>query len=363
MQVVIRRLDPYSTRDVDAWRRLYRVVFGLEFPEEVWRWKYLENPYNDSDGPLIYVAECDGQIVGANSFLPSIVTISHNGRDGILRACQVNNIMVHPDHRRKGLFLEILNRFVDEAPRKEYKVIYSYPNAQSLSGFLKMNWTWVGELWRCAIVIDAERFLEGRLPRRGVPLLAQKAVLPLVGRAFKLAGARTIPAKHLLRHGAADGFAGDIEWLNQRAGPRQGIHGPRGREFLSWRFRRPDRDYYTYALYDSDEMAGYLVVSLDLAKRSAWIEDTYAHGWDLGMLAELLSTATKDLRAKSCGLLTASLLNRDWPLKSVFSRLHGITGVNRNEHLVAYPLSEGIKRSLLSDRNNWYLQRVDRSPF
>ena len=102
MQVIIRKLAPDSRKDIDGWRELYHVVFGREYPEEVWKWKYLGNPYSDSEGPLIYLAESNSRIVGARSLLPSMVTIEDGQTTELLRACQMNNAMVHPDFRREG---------------------------------------------------------------------------------------------------------------------------------------------------------------------------------------------------------------------------------------------------------------------
>jgi hypothetical protein len=62
-------------------------------------------------------------------------------------------------------------------------------------------------------------------------------------------------------------------------------------------------------------------------------------------------------------LLSISLLDRKWPLNSLFSPRYGVWRRYVAEHLTAYPLSKELKPGLISDRNNWYLQQVDRSPF
>lgn len=354
---------PDSKKDVDEWRELYRVVFGREFPDDVWKWKYLENPYNDLDGPLIYVAESNNRIVGANSFMPSIMTMGGGQGRRLFRLCQSNNTMVHPDSRGKGLFLEIVSRFVDEAPGKGYEMIYGYANAQSLPGFMKMKWTCVGQLRGCAVLLDPERILGEQFTRRRVPRLARKALLPAAGTILRLAAPRTRVGKYRLEHGSVDRFAGDMADLFERGGPRQGLFGPRSMEFLTWRFRRPDRDYCAYGLYDSDRMVSYLVVFTDSAARRASIKDIYAPGWDRENLARLLKGTIDHLKGQSYGLLTISLLDREWPLESLFRPRYGVIRSNANEHLVAYPLSREIQPDLLSNRNNWYLQQVDKSPF
>jgi GNAT superfamily N-acetyltransferase len=363
MQVNIRRLSPESTKDIDGWRELYQTVFGREYPEEVWKWKYLENPYNDSEGPLIYLAESNTRIAGARSLLPSMVTIEDGQTREVLRVCQNCNMMVHPDFRRQGLFTKTANHADEDARGKGYKLVYGYPNAQSLAGDIKMGHAYLGQLRYCAVAVEPERILGDYFTGRGIPRLARKAFLPVAGATVRLLSPRITLGQYRLEHGPVDRFVQDIANLHQCAGPRQGIFGLRSVEFLSWRFRRPGRDYWAYALYDSDRMAGYLVVFIDTAARRALIKDIYAPGLDHEILARLLKGTRDHLKTQSYGLLSISLLDREWPLKSLFSPRHGVWRRYVAEYLTVHPLSKELRPGLLSDRNNWYLQQVDRSPF
>ena len=363
MQVIIRKLAPDSKKDIDGWRELYHVVFGREYPEEVWKWKYLENPSSDSEGPLIYLAESNSRIVGARSLLPSMVSVEDGQTTEVLRACQMNNAMVHPDFRREGLFTKLTKHSDEDARAKGYKLAYGYPNAQSLPGHMKMGCDYLGQLRHCAVVIEPERILGDYLTRRGIPGFAQKALLPVAGTIVRLASPRISLGQYRLEHGPVDRFVQDIANLHVCAGPRQGIFGLRSIDFLSWRFRRPGRDYCAYALYDSDRMVGYLVVFIDTVARRALIKDIYAPGLDQEILARLLKGTIDHLKTQSYGLLSISLLDRKWPLKSLFSPRYGVWRRYVAEHLIAYPLSKELKPGLISDRNNWYLQQVDRSPF
>ncbi|MDM7998538.1 MAG: GNAT family N-acetyltransferase [Dehalococcoidia bacterium] len=363
MQVSIRRLSPDSREDMDQWRGLYRIVFGREYPEQVWEWKYLENPYNDADGPLIYVAEADSRIVGARSLLPSVVAVSYGQRMEWLKACQFNNAMVHPDFRHGGVFTKITTHSIEDARRRGYKIAYGYPNHQSLPGHIKMGCTYLGRLRRCAMLINVKAIVGDYLTRRGVPRFAQKAALPIAEIAVSLALPGEKLGHYRLEHGPVQRFAEEIASLHLSDVARQGIYGQRSIEFLAWRFRRPDRDYRCYALYESDRMAGYLAAYINAVSQSASILDIYAPGWNRQILARLLRGTLEHLKGQSCSSLQISLLDRTWPLKALFSPRHAVWRTNLNVHLIAYSLSEEIDPVLFRDRGNWYLQQADQSPF
>jgi len=363
MPVTIRKLAPESKKDIDGWRDLYQVVFGREFPEEVWKWKYIENPFGDSDGPLIYLAESNNQIVGARSLLPTMVTIEDGQTRRALRACQFNNAMVHPDFRRQGIFLKATKYSDEDARRKGYQLNYGYPNNQSLPGHMKMGCAYLGRLRHCAMVIRPERILADYFGRRGIPHFVEKALLPVARVVVRLASPHIAMGRYRLELGPVERFAEEIANLHLCAGPRQGIFGLRSIDFLSWHFGRPDRDYWVYALYESDIMAGYLAVHIDRVSQSASIEDIYAPGLDREILARLLKAGIDDLRSQSCGSIVISLLDREWALKSLFSPLHAVRRTYTDVHLIAYALSDDISSDALSDRNSWYLQQADLSPF
>jgi GNAT superfamily N-acetyltransferase len=363
MPVTIRKLAPESKKDIDGWRDLYHVVFGREFPEEVWKWKYVENPFGDSEGPLIYLAESDNQIVGARSLLPSVVTIEDGQKRKVLRACQFSNAMVHPDFRRQGIFVKATKYSDEEARRKGYKLAFGYPNNQSLAGHMEMGCTYVGRLRHCAMVILPERILADYFGRRGIPRFLEKAFLPIAGAVIRLASPHTAMGRYRLEEGPVARFAEEIANLHLCAGPRQGIFGLRSIDFLSWHFGRPDRDYWACALYESDRMAGYLAAHIDRVSQSASIEDVYAPGLDKGILTRLLRAGIDHLKGQSYGSIGISLLDREWPLKSLFSPLHAVRRRYTDVHLIAYPLSNDINPDMLSDQNNWYLQPADLSPF
>lgn len=91
-------IRPYDSGDADGVRALFETVWGSNRSAEWIAHRYEANPYRG--GPPMIVAERDGEIVGARPFVP--FPVRAGGVD--TTALYFGNVMVHPDHRRQGLF-------------------------------------------------------------------------------------------------------------------------------------------------------------------------------------------------------------------------------------------------------------------
>ena len=81
---------------------LFQVSFGHDMSAELWNWKYFLNPLVSAD-PVIIVAISKGKIVGARPLLPAEIWIG----DEKTKAAQPCDTMVHPEHRREGIFYQM----------------------------------------------------------------------------------------------------------------------------------------------------------------------------------------------------------------------------------------------------------------
>lgn len=91
---------------------------------EPWVWRNLHSPRREQNS--IALAFCDGTLVGYNSYvaLPGF----YKGKNQTFGFGQ--DSMVHPEHRRKGLYSAILGKHKDFAKRHtDMGVIYGFPNS------------------------------------------------------------------------------------------------------------------------------------------------------------------------------------------------------------------------------------------
>lgn len=92
-------------------------------------WQYATNPSGQALG---YSAIYDGKIVGHFSTLPIEHYIYGRRTKGLLAL----NLVTHPEHRGKGLFLEMCRRTFDDAVSSDYQYIIGVANQNSTHGLV-----------------------------------------------------------------------------------------------------------------------------------------------------------------------------------------------------------------------------------
>lgn len=133
-------IRPFRSGDRDAFLSLYETVFGHERSEDWFRWKFQANPY--ADHVPIVVVERAGEIVGCRSFFAQ--NVRYNG--DVWDAFQPCDTMVHPDHRRQGLFSRMNELALERYADREPALCFNFPNESSKPGNLKHGWREVGTI-------------------------------------------------------------------------------------------------------------------------------------------------------------------------------------------------------------------------
>ena len=92
---------------------------------ESWIWKNVSFPLANNDNNLIALAFCENELVGSTSYIskPGVV----NGEEALIM--QSNDSMVHPSHRGKGLFCNLVKRLNQKTfELTGANIFYSFPN-------------------------------------------------------------------------------------------------------------------------------------------------------------------------------------------------------------------------------------------
>jgi len=227
----IRQFEP---PDENEFRSLYETVFGRRASIEWFDWKYTENPYTESV-PMT-VTERDGRLVGARPFF----TLPIRAGERTYTAYQPADAMVHPDHRRRGLFTRMTERALDWLADsvESGAFCFNFPNERSLPGDLKLGWRVAGTLPTRYRIERAGAFLgiEG-LPAR-LATFGGQGFLGVVD-AISRSNADIAVDR---RDGVA---AATLASLYEKRVPH-GLHAHRTPEFYRWRFSNPNRRYATY---------------------------------------------------------------------------------------------------------------------
>lgn len=245
--------DPYRLRwfnpeDRAEFLDLYDEAFGGG--SEAWfDWKYRETPYV-SHVPVL-VADADGELAGARPQVP--FRMRAGGEETL--ALRFGDTMVHPDHRRRGVFSRLTERALDHYRGMAPRFCFNCPNDLSRPGFLKAGGEEVATLPSYYRVQDPAA-LAGE--RDGTPGRVAGTVAGPVARAYARRCDRRASVPDDARVlGHADVPVDLLSRLYERAVPA-GVHAVRDGEFLEWRYRNPTWDYTVY----SAEVAGETTAAL-----------------------------------------------------------------------------------------------------
>ncbi len=238
-------IRPYEPSDRADFLELYDTVLGEADP--AWfRWKYEDNPYTDHV-PMI-VAVTDGQLVGTKPCF-ALELRAGNRR---LTAYQPADVMVHPDHRRQGLYSRTTERLKTHYADREPALFFNFPNEATLSGSLKHGWevveqvpTWY-RIQRPDALLDADdRF---RAVARGLEPLAASYLRVRDRTVSRPSGVSVQRYEDV----PVDTFVS----LADRAVPPT-FHASRDETFYNWRFDNPRWEYRAYvASRHGSEVAG-----------------------------------------------------------------------------------------------------------
>ncbi|WP_458189946.1 GNAT family N-acetyltransferase [Haladaptatus sp. NG-WS-4] len=238
---LIRQYEPGDRGGVLA---LYETVFGDRRGRGDWfDWKFVENPYR-SQVPIC-VAERDGRVVGARPSLP--LPLSVGGRRE-LALVQVDP-MVHPDHRRRGLFTRMAAHVYDYYDTREPSIVVGFPNEAVKAGLEKMAEKLALE---DGIMTEFTEYYRVQNPRALSNAKLAGAAVPGL-RAYLAVRDRATPTAS---PDSVDQYAGVpptllAEIADSNLTPR--AHAVRDEQFFQWRFGNPRFDYTTYTLRGDDD--------------------------------------------------------------------------------------------------------------
>jgi GNAT superfamily N-acetyltransferase len=243
----------YGDDDRAAFMDLFELGFSDRHPD--WfAWKYEGTPY--SDRVPVIVAEKDGAVAAIRPFMPLDLQVG----DQRLPVLMPVDLVVHPDHRRKGL-MTTLTRSMKSGLWDDYAATFTFANTASRDGIVKMTderWPTydLGEYVKYERINNPAAFFanESR-PRR----VAAEALTPLYR-------ARNHLRDRLVDDDAAVTIArfDDVPTsllvdLYERAPPTV-PHVARDEEFYGWRFDEPGWSFVTYVAHRDETPVAAVVV-------------------------------------------------------------------------------------------------------
>ncbi len=247
--------DPYEIRryepaDRDGFLELYDLVFG-DVDEAWFQWKYEDNPYVDHV-PIV-LATHEGEIVGTK---PSFV-LELRVEDRTFRGYQPADVMVHPDHRRRGLYSRTTEQMKEHYRDRDPELFFNFPNPATLSGSLKHGWEIVEEVPTYYRIQQPDSIIDTDESERLSTLTS--AATPLLKGYLRARERRERGVEGVSVERFDDVPADLFAELYRQAVPGT-IHANRTETFYDWRFDNPNLSYEAYvAKLDGAPIAGIII--------------------------------------------------------------------------------------------------------
>lgn len=123
----------YAPRDDENLLDLFNLVFNRNYLLSYWKWANEENPNGRT---RLKLAVNNSRVVGQSAAVPLV--FDYKGE--ILRAARIQNVMVHPKFRRKGIFIKTLAGIEELLIKKQDDFVITFPNDNSLGAFIKLGY-------------------------------------------------------------------------------------------------------------------------------------------------------------------------------------------------------------------------------
>jgi hypothetical protein len=297
--LLIERRRP---EDDEAIFRLYADVFGTALSEgsrRRWRWQYLENPETEAEGPAIWVAREDGQVLGQYASMP--VRLYWGGRE--VRSSWGMDVFLNSDARGKGLGAKLFTCWSDHV---EVALGLGLTDS-SYSLFKKLKYHDVGPVPFFRKVLDARAVARRRLgrvlgPPMGLPL---RMALRLVQREQETPGSG-------IEVRIVHGFGPEYDTLWERARASYAMCVRRDRAYLDWKYARcPHQSYELREARRQGELRGFAVSRHEDYRglRLGWLIDLFAEAGDHETKDALLGAVLDGFQAAGVARAQAFAMN------------------------------------------------------
>jgi hypothetical protein len=355
------RIRRANLGDREALIELTRVVFsetgaekGAELTPEFWDWQFARQPANRLG---IWIGEYHGEIVA--QVPANIVRVKWGNRE--LLAAWVIDLLVHPAHRNKALFIRVARFSNQEMSESGISLCLGLPNKKSLPAAVRfVSHTLVCQVPVLVLPVRWNRLLE----RMGIPSWAGAALGPLAAAGHRLTRFPARKTKGVVIR-EVPSFPEAIDDFWRRASTPHKIISVRDRKYLTWRyFGCPGRTYEVKIAEEKGTIVGYLVhrVFEKDGLKMGGIMDALVEPGRRDVLHALLASGISALREQGVDAVMSLMQPDDfyypalrrWGFAKVPERLNP-----RAFNLVCRVLDAGLPKGEFCVPKNWFITLGD----
>ena len=346
---IARSIKRYEDSDKPQLRAFQAEYFGAasrQCDDRYFEWLFEKNPNRGAEGPELWIARRDGEIVAQQASIP--VVLKADERE--LRAAWGIDLMVRSEWRLKGV-APVLNAVFEESADVLLGAALSEPAHKA---FMRRGWSDLGKMTIWARPLDSAKCLQ----EFGVPAYLARLVPSLVTKGTAVAAGRVVGALARARLEPVAAFDERVDALWTLSSPDYRLLVKRDYAYLRWRFdETPCRENYRrYYLERKGTLVGYAVVLVEPwrgAKAARIVDYLAPRRWLRPLLARVIETVSAH------GVAAVSVENLHAAGDPVLRSL----GCMRMPAVTRFIMRAGERASPLRDTmgsmGNWYLSVGD----
>lgn len=343
------QIKQFELADTEALLAFLRVAYPHDTRKSdpaYWTWHCLEHPHARPDNVPLWIVKSGAEVMGQLATIPVEVKVGEQST----RAIWIIDLIVHEDLRGRGLGKRLFL-----AAGESYSTMIALGINEGSTGVLRsLKWAEMGGIHRYhRLLYPGHAF--GEIARIG-PLkhLVNLSYAPFRPRLSQSSPPRNGSLREITK------FDASFDDLWKRAARQWHCAVVRDSRYLDWQFvRQPAKRFQVLGLYESDQLAGYVILFFRKPERSgvppkASIADLcYDASSSPDVVDELLRTALRSALERRAGSLVTDVLDPHveerlkrfgfWRIKSSPQFMVGTT-----EH-----------QALMYDPGNWFLTRAD----
>ena len=257
---------------------------GASFPErftgktvsDFCRWKYYGNPGGSA---LVGAAVASGRIVSLVAATPKRVQVGSN----VHLAFELGDFITAPEHRKQGMFSQLIELVCAEARQRSGSFVYVRPNEISFPilvsrlSFVEINNIAGRRYFLPSLVIRRKLGIPSALTQAsGVDGIMRKLILPSLSASIMVM--------------LVDRFGREVDDLWERTRGAYEFSLARTSSYLNWRYVESPTRYLLWVAYRNGQVAGYLVGFISHSESMGHIVDLFCDPKDVATAATLVRT-------------------------------------------------------------------------
>jgi len=339
---------------------------GIERTAKDWSWEYENNPFNNYIG----VAEQRGQIIGHMALIPMCMKV---GEDTLMGS-QAVDLVVHPDFRRQGIFLDLGRTLMEKAGKMNVDTTYGFPNTPAQAGHLKYGWFNVCQVPIMIKPINIDKVV-GLLKRHSIIRFLSKYKLSrdITANILNIAlSTYTFFFRIFNPIGGNDNLNITLRTIEsfdvrfddfwKKVSKEYEIIVVRNKQYINWRYlEKPNAKYIILSAEKNNEIMGYIILRIRNEKnlKFGYIADILGFHDSKMVLHSLILKALAHFKKENVDAIFCWMLNNlSGGIYYKTLRYNGFFPVS-SIPLIARTNSSRIPRKFLEEPSKWYVTMGD----